>query len=352
MQKFQSVSIIDTLRKIVDNNTLFYKSDFEYDVETLQTAAPGSHFYWLSRKSGTELVSEREAHIRNAAAHNTWQYYSDTKYYSVKAFAVEVADNNGEQPLGNIYELNYNKHREEVRRNSFNAKSVDAAFNPKHWESEMTRTIDMAEYNDRWRSIVDRYGHPKSLWYNLSYDDETRLAEILARMRLRYISESEPASVSSYVRDMVRERFREYGYTQDDMVFTAPEDAKSALNHFIPVYILNSDNTSEKVKTPADIENALYEQRLFGMNEKDKRLLNFYKAGNTLDDLPFSRDELKTIFFMAIERGKENITDKEERQAIDSIIYVLDTALFSNDGNCFNETAHEQDNELDENAEQ
>jgi hypothetical protein len=72
VRRFQNVDIISTLRKVVDNNNLHYKTDFEYDVDTLKTAAAGSRFLWLSRYSGTWLANERDAHIRNTEAHNTW----------------------------------------------------------------------------------------------------------------------------------------------------------------------------------------------------------------------------------------------------------------------------------------
>jgi hypothetical protein len=352
MQKFQSVSIIDTLRKIVDSNTLFYKKDFEYDAETLQTAAPGSHFLWQSRKSGTNLYHERDVHIQHNYAHNAWGYYSvDSQYYGIKAFAVEITHNHtGSLPIGNIYELHYGKHAHEVRQNSFKAKSVDVTFAPTKWESEATRTVDIAEYKDNWSAITAKYGEAKSIHHNLDKKDEARLAEILAAMRLEREQESTPASVYSYIKEMERKRFHEYGYKRDDMVFTTPEDAQIAVTHSIPVYVLYPDNTALQVDYSITVDDAVFEGRLFGMNEKDKRLLNFYKKGNTLADLPFTRNELKTILYMSFNKGKEHIDDEKEKQAIDGIIYILDNVLFYNDDSR-DEKSREQDNDLDESEE-
>ena len=168
--------------------------------------------------------------------------------------------------------------------------------------------------------------------HNLNNEDNIRLADFLAVSRQRREEEAITASVGSYVKEMVKNRFHDYGYTRGDMAFTTPEDACAALKHQIPVYILYPNNTSDRAKTTVEIDKSLYAGYMFGMNERDKRLLNFYQAGNTLADLPFSHRELSTIFHMALDRGKENIEDDRQRKAIDGIIHVLDTVLFSNDG--------------------
>jgi len=346
LRKFEDIDIISALRKIVDNNNLFYKTDFNYDVETLKTAAAGSHFLWLSRTSGTSLYSERDAHIRNHEAHNAWPYYSDTKYYGVNAFAVEVVENSGGRPIGNIYELDYDKNREEIRKNSFSARTVDVTFKSNHLYPETIRTIDVAEYNDRFRSLVNRYGEVSNVKYNLSVEDDTQLSKILTASRERREAEATPANLGDYIREIVRERFHEYGYKRDDMVFTTPDDAVAALKHHIPVHILYPNNTSDRATTTVEIDKSLFAGFMFGMSATDKRLLNFYQAGNTLADLPFSHRELSTIFHMALDRGKENIEDEQQRKAVDGIIQVLDTILFSNDGRDVDEITLDRD--LDE----
>jgi hypothetical protein len=350
MRVFKDVDIISALRKIVNNNNLHYKSDYEYDAETLGKAAEDSRFLWMSRTSGTWLFDERDVHIRNTYAYNTWQYYTDTEYYGVKAFAVCVNNNEYGKPIGDIYELNYNNHLEAVARSSFNAETVDITFKPTHIAPAHTHSFDVAEYNDNFRSIINRYGEAESVRHNLSTEDEALLTEILDNFKTQYEEESVPAVISDYIREMVTERFHEYGYTQDDMVFTAPDDAATALKYRIPVHVLYPDNTAERIKHRKNIAEAAYEGRMFGMNSRDKRLLNFYKAGNKLTDLPFTRDELRTIFQMALNRGKRGITDEQQRKAIDNIIHVLDIVIFSYD--CINEADFFLDQELDDGIEQ
>ncbi len=124
MRVFQEADIIPALRRIVENNNLFYPTDFNYDAEELKDAAEGGRYLWLSHKSGTMLYKERDAHITNHEAYYSWQYYSDTQYYGVKAFAVEVTENEGGRPFGNIYELNYNQDREAISRSSFIPRGI------------------------------------------------------------------------------------------------------------------------------------------------------------------------------------------------------------------------------------
>lgn len=350
MRVFKDVDIISALRKIVNNNNLFYKSDFEYDADTLKAAGEGKRFLWMSRNSGTWLFDERAVHIKNTEAYNTWQYYTDTQYYGVKAFAVEVKENEGGRPVGDIYKLHYNKDRERIARNSFVARTVDITFKPTAWHERATRTFDVVEYHDNIRSITGRYGEMESVSFNLNAEDDARLAEVLADFKRLCEKEATYANINAYVREMVQERFHDYGYKQNDMVFTTVEDACGALKHYIPVHILYPDGTSEPAKDKKQIDDALYAGRMFGMSERDKQLLNFFKAGNTLANLPFSHDELKTIFFMAIDMGKEHIEDKQKKEDIDNIIRVLDTALFVIDSH--DEITHERSREPDDGIEQ
>jgi len=340
MRKFEDVDIISALRKIVDNNNLHYKTDYEYDVEMLRSAAEGSHFLWMSRTSGTYLFDERDVYVRNSYAHQSWQYY-DTALYGVKAFAVTIRDSNSGKPLGDIYELDYKKHKEEIKQNSFSANTVDVTFKPTHIYPETTRNFDVVEYNELGSSIIHKYGKTENVHYNIA--NEGSLMEILADIRERREAEAVSANVNNYVREIVKERFHSYGYKRDDMVFTTPEEAYGAIKHIIPVYILYPDNTADQAITIADVNNALYSGNMLGMGGRDKKLLKFFMARNTLADLPFSQAELSAIFFMALDKGKENIEDEQQKKAIDSIIKVLDALFLADDGRDIVELEQDQE---------
>jgi len=58
MRTFIDVDVQECLQRIVDVNTLYYKSDFEYDIQALKDAAINQlnkNFLWLSRESGTYI---------------------------------------------------------------------------------------------------------------------------------------------------------------------------------------------------------------------------------------------------------------------------------------------------------
>jgi len=158
-----------------------------------------------------------------------------------------------------------------------------------------------------------------------------------------------PAKIEKYVAEMVKERFHKYGYTQDDMVFTTPTDADNAVKFGIPIYALHTDNIKELIADKKVINDHTYSGGIFGMGGRDKQLLNFLVAGNSFADLLFNRDELKAIFFMALEKGKDNVTDEHDKRTIDNIIHVLDKTLFEKGDH--NDFTQEQVDELDEDME-
>ena len=54
---------------------------------------------------------------------------------------------------------------------------------------------------------------------------------------------------------------------------------------------------------------------------------------------------------MALDKGKENIEDEQQKKAVDGIIGVLDSILFSNDGRDSAEIALDRDHVCRYNAE-
>jgi hypothetical protein len=262
---------------------------------------------------------------------------------------VEIINAENGKPVGDIYELDFTKHREAVLNSSFAAQAVDVTFKPAHWErgaKSTTRSFEVMEYNNNWGAIINRYGQVESVKHVINDEDDAQLTEILGGFKRQYHKETTPANINDFVRDMVKARFHEYGYTQDDMVFTTPDEAHAAAKYKIPVYVLHSNNTAVLALNTKEVDDAVYDGHIFGMDAQSKQALNFFMAGNTLVNLPFTRDELKTVFQMALDKGKENIADKEERENIDKLIRVLDATLFVI--STHDEITHEQDQAHDE----
>lgn len=121
MLKFEKVDIIKSLRAIMKTNTKHYQSDFDIDIETLTKAVkkqdPGDKRYiWLSRPEGTWCLRERDIFIRGTREYNTLCFYAEQTRDKILAYAVELTGMEKGRVVGNLYELDYQKLYEHVRK--------------------------------------------------------------------------------------------------------------------------------------------------------------------------------------------------------------------------------------------
>ena len=328
MMRFENVDVIDTLRKIMQHNTEHYQFDFEFDVERLQRAAEDSRgsrcFLWLSRGFGTWCFEERDVYIRNTHAFNTWDYYNHSSE-NVKAFAVEIEALQDKAVVGHVFELDYKTHIEDVRKNCFNAQSVEAVFKHPDSNNGYIRKFDIDEYNTNWNSIGQRYGEIETLLYEVG--DEQRLQDVLCKARQIRILNTTAGNLDEYIAAMVKERFNSYGYTHDDMVFTTPGDVFDALEHKVPVYMLSKDNIREPVTSTDEISYHIFHKGIFGMAPEDKRLLEYLLALPENRAELFNRTELNQIYTLAIAAGQSGDLDKTALKTLEAIVYKLDRVL-------------------------
>ena len=131
---FMEVDVIATLQKIMEHNTDFFQTDFQYDVEKLREAAGdrGGYrsFFWLTRESGTWCFPERDVYIRNTSAANTWMYYGESGSENVKAYWVDVkrVEDDGKRIVGDIVEMDYQKHLDYLCTHSVDPAYVEVVF--------------------------------------------------------------------------------------------------------------------------------------------------------------------------------------------------------------------------------
>lgn len=326
--RFEKVNVIETLRTIMLHNTEHYQSDFEYDIARLQKAAEdsrgGRHFLWLSRGFGTWCFEERDVYIRNTHAFNTWDYYNHSSE-NVKAFAVEIEALQDKAVVGHVFELDYKMHIEDVRKNCFNAQSVEAVFKHPDSNNGYIRKFDIDEYNTNWYSIGQRYGEIETLRYQVG--DEQRLQDVLCKARQLRILNTTAGNLEEYIAAMVKERFHSYGYTRDDMVFTTPGDVFDALEHKVPVYMLSKDNIREPVTSTDEISYHIFHKDIFGMAPEDKRLLEYLLALPENRAELFNWTELNQIYTLAIAAGQSGDLDKTALKTLEAIVYKLDRVL-------------------------
>ena len=133
MNTFENVDLIDSLRRIMETNTVHYQSDFNFDEKKLRAAAISDNaedkdLLFMSRRHGTYLFSEAEVFKKGSFAHETWEYYSDQSD-SIIAYAVKVKGMENGKVIGNLYELDYAEHVKHVEN-----MAVDADTKTLHYE--------------------------------------------------------------------------------------------------------------------------------------------------------------------------------------------------------------------------
>ena len=77
------------LQRIVDKYVKAYKSDFDYDKQTLSVAEKGDKFLWIVRLHGTHLINKNKVvndeTLQYWREHNNVDGEQDVKYYEIDA---------------------------------------------------------------------------------------------------------------------------------------------------------------------------------------------------------------------------------------------------------------------------
>ena len=157
MRKFENMDIITTLESVMQQNTRHYQSDFEYDKISFHKAAESENseekvLLWMSRDAGTWCFQEREILIKDSEAFSTWNYYSDSSE-NIVAFQVEVRKVQDGKVIGNLYEIDYHGHLEQLKHASVPASTVLLTFG-----DGSQHRFDYEYYKERSGRISQKYG--------------------------------------------------------------------------------------------------------------------------------------------------------------------------------------------------
>lgn len=157
MRKFENVDVTAALGAVMEINTEHYKSDFRYDKEMFLNAATNpdaenTRLLWLSRPSGTECFKERNAYLKGNYANHAWSYYAGTRD-TILAYAVEITGMENGKVKGNLYELDYKRHVEQLTRDALPTVSVKLKF-----EDGTERQYSYADYDRQWYGLQMKYG--------------------------------------------------------------------------------------------------------------------------------------------------------------------------------------------------
>lgn len=176
MRKYEDVDIVATLGTILEINTEYYKSDFQYDIDAFKKAAVSSdadnkRLIWMSRQSGTECFLERDVFVEKSSAYSTWNYYAGTKD-TVLAYAVEITGLEKGIVKGNLFELDYRQQVKQLKRDA--QPPVDVTL---FLADGTEQRLSYEEYNDRWFYLVDQYGPIQRTRYEV--EDEGKIQQAM-----------------------------------------------------------------------------------------------------------------------------------------------------------------------------
>lgn len=318
---FNNVDVIDTLKKIMEHNTKFYQSDFDYDVDDIRRAASRGQgqkgIFWMSRNNGTWAFDERDVVIPATSAYRTWRAYS-AKQDDVKAFWVKVGDRVDGIVQGSILELDYEQIKRELARLDTQAESVYLTFQNR----ELSRSFPLWEYEGNRQSIVDRFGPISNVHYQVK--DEAALEQKLRNLYFDLIENAREATVEEYIGHMVQEKFAGYGYTANDLALVMPMDAEEAVKRKLDVYGLTKEAGLFPVGGMKDVQEVLKKGGIFGMAEEEKRLLFCLCKGQ--GDL-FTTEENKILYQLALGGG---ILGEFPDAVISSVVHKLEYMLTEN----------------------
>ena len=123
LQGFHDVDIMKSLQEIAEKNTVFHKADFLIDKQIFKKAAESTslddkNLIWISREKGTHCFNERNSLIADTPEYNKFIFY---KNQDVLAFSVEIKELQGDVIKGNIYQINYAEHS-----NNMNDSTVES----------------------------------------------------------------------------------------------------------------------------------------------------------------------------------------------------------------------------------
>ena len=118
MKTHRNVDVIAFLSNVVVHTVTAYRSDWEADIERIRHAVKSAdpedrHLLWMARPTGTWCVSECRAYRDGSDAHSIWTYYEDTPEI-ITAYALELTGAQGNKILGNLYQLDYPQHVQQI----------------------------------------------------------------------------------------------------------------------------------------------------------------------------------------------------------------------------------------------
>jgi hypothetical protein len=273
MRRYENINIIAALGAVMEMNTEHYKSDFQYDIEKITEAAKhpngeNNYLLWLSRRNGTECCLEREVYLIESHGYVAWQYHANNHDgESLRAFAVEVTGMVGKDVKGNLYELDYRKHANEVKKKAMHVATVIANY---------TDGTELLLPYHEWDKNRDKYYHLHDELLKLRHEPEDKsiLADILQEERKRRRKESRLSTFKIGIRAPGRKRVADHKLpgkpiTDDDLELVV--SAANIAGHMERAQKIALDSDRELANTCVEIV------KKYNRQSKKGEQLDFYE---------------------------------------------------------------------------
>lgn len=316
MKAFISVDIQECLRRVVEENTLYYKADFEYDIgdlkNTISVLAP-KNFLWMSRESGTYCFPERDVYLTPSYANQTWLNYRGHPE-EIKAFYVEADSFKDGRVLGSLVALDYRSHCAQVQETMQPVHFAKVTF-----KDGVRRTFEISEFEKSRDSLRQDYGP-----YTYEYDSSSDMDSLMYHIRSQRKNNLEPYDFDRYMEEIQLERFAQFGYHRNDYVRLSPYDAQKCHAAGLPVFLFLKDDPHREIRDWEELRNLSYkDSHLLAIRQQDKPLWDYINP-----ELPkiaplFTQKELSRLYWCVSNAGKDNAATPEENRDFQELLTKL-----------------------------
>jgi hypothetical protein len=320
MKAFIGVDIQECLRRVVEENTLYYKTDFGYDIGDIKNAisvlAP-KNFLWMSRESGTYCFKERDVYLTPSYANNTWLYYRNHPE-EIKAFYVEVDNFKDGRALGSLVALDYPSHCAQVQENMQPVHFANVIF-----KNGARQTFEISEFEKNRDSLHQERG-PYSCDYGSYFDMDSLMYQIHYQLK----HELEPYDFGRYMEEIRLERFERFGYHGSDFVRLSPYDAKKCYDAGLPVFLFHKDEPHREIREWKEVERLRYNSgHLLAIRHRDKPVWDYINPELQKTAPLFTQKELTRLYWCVSNTGKNRDTTPEENRDLQELLSKLNIVI-------------------------
>lgn len=127
--KFEAIDIINALQAIMQQNTAFYREDFEIDKHIMSTVTDETTFIWLCRPFGTYCFPESEVFLRGTSPHHILNHYGEySPNERLLTYAIELTTREADNIIGNLYELDFHRYYQHVKAKTQDVDTIRVIY--------------------------------------------------------------------------------------------------------------------------------------------------------------------------------------------------------------------------------